>query len=57
VKKKIDREMEEWGERGQAEAPNFKQPIPNKPQSPEFKTKPVWSFEVGNWSLSVIQKF
>jgi hypothetical protein len=35
-------------------APNMvqgKHQIPNKSQSPKFKIKSVWSFEIGIWSL------
>jgi hypothetical protein len=32
-------------------APNPKQQIPNKFQSPKFETKSFWSFEIGIWNL------
>jgi len=33
------------------EAPNSKHQISNKSQSPKFKTKSFWSFEIETWSL------
>jgi hypothetical protein len=33
------------------EAPNPKHQIPNKSQSPKFKTKSLCWFEIGIWSL------
>jgi hypothetical protein len=38
-------------EHSHMEAPNSKHQISNKSQSPKFKTKSVWSFEIGIWSL------
>jgi len=33
------------------EAPNSKLQISNESQSPKFKAKSVWSFDIGIWSL------
>jgi hypothetical protein len=33
------------------ESPNFKHQISNKSQSPKFKTKYSWLFEIGIWNL------